>query len=352
MLPLLALACTSSPPNDTGPVYAPLTWAVERAGPYGVGHRSRLVEYETPLGVLRTVRVNLWYPTLEGSGESVRYLGTEADPLSLGEATPADPAYGAGYPVYLHSHDHLGFGGQSAVLHRHLASHGWMVLAPDHTGDLPSDPLDPEIEQEIHRVSDLGAALAFLAEMDPATALGRADTEGAMLGGLGAGARTAWLAAGASVEARALESRCETLAQGCTNQELDVLTSGALALPQSQTALSLGSSIDLSMLGDSGHTSLSGPMLILTETSDGGFGASDFSALSGLERTWVALEGGCEQSFTTGDCADLPAETGFEALKGYATAMGRVHLLGDDTHADLLDGTRLLTEGLTVQGAD
>ena len=40
-----------------------------------------------------------------------------------------------GYPVLVFSHGSL-YGGSSAFLARHFASHGWVVAAPDHTGHL------------------------------------------------------------------------------------------------------------------------------------------------------------------------------------------------------------------------
>lgn len=348
---LLALACFSDPPQDSGPVYAPLTWEVEQPGPYNVGYRSTLVEYETPLGELRTLTLNLWYPTVDSSGEAVQYTDGRSDSEAIGRAAFADPAYSSGYPVYLHSHDAAGHGAESAFLMRHLASHGWLTLAPDHPGALLSEAQEISIAMEIHRASDLGAAWNYLEGQAAADALGRADTSAVLVGGLGAGAAAAWALGGAKADARALEEFCAGLEQGCTNQELDVLTSGALAEARVSGTLSLNATVDRRLFGESGHASLAAPLMVVSGSTDSPLDDQGWAELSGVQGTWVSVEGACSQSFRGEDCAELPASQS-TAIQGYATAFGRVHLLNDDTHAELLDGTRLLTEGVRVQTAD
>ena len=75
------------------------------------------------------LRLQVWYPSSEEPGEAVVYDG-----VWPGEATDDLAAdCGGPLPVVVFSH---GFGGvrwQSAFLAEHLASHGYLVVAPDHT---------------------------------------------------------------------------------------------------------------------------------------------------------------------------------------------------------------------------
>ena len=71
----------------------------------------------------------MWYPSTEEPGDGVRY-----DALWSGDATEGlTPDCSQQRPVLVFSHGWGGIRWQSAFLTEHLASHGYVVIAPDHT---------------------------------------------------------------------------------------------------------------------------------------------------------------------------------------------------------------------------
>lgn len=76
-----------------------------------------------------TIRLQVWYPSTEEPGDGVRY-----DALWSGAATEGlTPDCSQQRPVLVFSHGWGGIRWQSAFLTEHLASHGYVVIAPDHT---------------------------------------------------------------------------------------------------------------------------------------------------------------------------------------------------------------------------
>ena len=76
-----------------------------------------------------TISLQVWYPSNDDPGEGVRY-----DALWDGDATEGlVPDCSQRRPVLVFSHGWGGIRWQSAFLTEHLASHGYVVIAPDHT---------------------------------------------------------------------------------------------------------------------------------------------------------------------------------------------------------------------------
>lgn len=152
---------------DLGPPPPTPAWAgapPADPGPFPVGVRTiyfddddRVVDFEGTLG-LRRLPIEIWYPAAEsarGQPEAIVDLEAEAPPevLALLGDTPipevpaggvrdAAPRAGDGpYPLIVFSHGNGGVRMQSVFLTRHLASHGYVVAAPDHVGDTLFDLL-------------------------------------------------------------------------------------------------------------------------------------------------------------------------------------------------------------------
>lgn len=158
-------------------------------GPYPVGVRSHA---PTDRARQRPLPVELWYP----AGEAAR--GRDVDPATRDayELLPGFPAVWqeaardaapreGRYPLILFSH---GFGGhrrQSTFFCTHLASHGYVVAAVDHTGNTITD-----VMQLILQVAGGGALPDFDALLSEFIALRPDDVVfllDAVLGGLDAG---------------------------------------------------------------------------------------------------------------------------------------------------------------------
>lgn len=107
-------------------------------GDYSVGTFSAEITGST--GVEFTVQV--WHPADAPGSETVVYDG-----LYPGDAyTDTAPSCDESRPVLLFSHGYGGIRWQSGFLVEHLASHGYIVVAPDHTNNTFLDNDDSEFE--------------------------------------------------------------------------------------------------------------------------------------------------------------------------------------------------------------
>ncbi len=113
---------------------APARVDPDQRGPYGVGTTTVIVPAEARDG-LTALTVEVWYPAdADGVPAPDTYAldGIRFDGTATRDA-PIDPR-GAPYPVIAFSHGLGGVRFQSFFLTEHLASHGWVVVAPDHPG--------------------------------------------------------------------------------------------------------------------------------------------------------------------------------------------------------------------------
>lgn len=110
------------------------TEATGELGPYGVGRRT--VTVTDPARDGRQLTVDLWYPTDTDDGEPSTYEFVPGIAYDSETALAAPPVAGGGpFPLVIYSH---GSGGVRFVASFHtelLASHGFVVAAPDHAGN-------------------------------------------------------------------------------------------------------------------------------------------------------------------------------------------------------------------------
>ncbi len=107
-------------------------------GPYAVGRRS--IQVNDPARE-RDLVIDVWYPVdPETSGEFTTYTFIPGVALPSDMALDAVPASADGpFPLVVYSH---GSGGQSYIASfftEHLASHGFVVAAPEHAGNTALD---------------------------------------------------------------------------------------------------------------------------------------------------------------------------------------------------------------------
>jgi len=325
----------------------PLSLPVEEVGPFGVGYRTWAYEYEAPGGVgTRRVDLHLYYPTEDIEGEHPRYEGLFEDDEVLVDASLAPSIHEGGYPVHVHSHGHRGFGGSSAFLLRWLATHGWVSIAPDHTGNTFTDNVDPSPTSIYFlRATDVSASLDALEAEIP-----EADTERVLLSGHSRGVHTVWAVSGATYEGvRATCDAGETPSGECTEAEIAVFE-GGLGDPRVVAAVPTAGSIPRGWFGETGHESVTIPMLLMTGGDDNPeSAATTFATTTSVEMTWVEVAGGCHQLFALGGCEAIPNDEGFPLVSRYALAFGRRVLLGDESVAALLDGSEIPDPRVTLR---
>jgi predicted dienelactone hydrolase len=163
----------------------------------------------------RRILVEIWYPaTVEAVGRPTDLYtypegappqavdGVEAaclaiEPLDSGAVRDAAPSEAGPFPLVVFSHGTTSTRVQSASVTSHLATHGFVVASPDHTGDTlveffeskgGQNPLDDAalaMEVASHRVADVSAIIDALGTPAPDDACFGGLVDGARVGAFG-----------------------------------------------------------------------------------------------------------------------------------------------------------------------
>lgn len=294
--------------------------AFVESGPYGAGYQ-----------VLQTGKLELkaWYPT-KATPTAIEYAVNIKLPMwpsnpntIFGEAAADAPAADDGpYPLVVLSHGFSGNPEWYRTLAEHLASHGYVVLAPEHA---ESDWATDVVPSSISRPADITATIDF-AEDGPLAAF--IDTERVAVVGHSYGGYTALASAGAQFDLIGLAERCETVEDEfvagyfCAPflQQQDVLADGlGIDVPDVGLWPAMGDERvdaiaaiagDAYLFGSQGLASVTVPTLALGGTLDTGtpwdWGAAmTFDHVASEKRFLVGMKGG-EHFLPMADCADLP----------------------------------------------
>lgn len=340
---------------------------LDQPGPFAVGYREIEVTYEPAGGTgERTIRLAVWYPALP-EGEAVSYLDTIERPEVFRDAPPALPGP---LPVLLFSHGHLSFAEQSFFLTERFATHGFLVLAPDHAGNTFVDALEERTtEVYLHRPQDLTAALDHLEalpESDPLHGLAGGEV---VVAGHSFGGWTTFVLAGATFPIEALSADCAagaTYGDFCSTltPSFEEVFAGGLGDPRVDLAIPMASG-NSSLLGPSGVGAIEVPVLMMTAALDQGpteekESGPYWAALDGAADVRVDLQTGGHHSFDVacehfpilGDdgCGEEnldPAEA-HRIVMTYALAFARAHLFEDPAAAAVIAGSVLVSEDVVL----
>lgn len=137
----------------------------DRPGPFAVGRDTYTVPNAGQPG--RTLTVDVWYPADPSRAEGARTAGYTVIP---GVVIPARNAYSGlpvstkgPFPLVVYSHGSGGLRFVSSFLTETLASHGFVVIAADHTGNTALDGVTGQTvgraQNEINRLSDVTAII-------------------------------------------------------------------------------------------------------------------------------------------------------------------------------------------------
>ena len=324
------VACSSEPPRD-------LLAEIGAPGPYAVGYRSMPVTYAEPItGAMRTTEVLAWYPAEKTTGDHPLYL------LRVSDVAVTDaPALDLGVlPVVVFSHGHQAYASVMSYFMEHLASHGFLVLAPQHTGNGFADGDNRQTDIYYLRAHDVRAALDRMGSGGPALIMGHSF-----------GGYTALALAGATYDVN-------TLGPACTSSTgpggyCSTLTSAKEALfraglrdPRFTGVFALDPG-DFNLFGASGVGAVQLPTLhMVAEKSDDPF----WPAMRAPDRAHVILKGGDHNDFTDscGAGVDLRCSTLEPArvrpiVNIYGLAFAQKVLLDDESVAPILDGTLVVS---------
>lgn len=328
----------------------PLSWPLEAPGPFQTGYHLVEYTYEPIPGFERTINVNIWYPTLATEGVHPKYLGNIRDDVSWTNAEPAAPVWNT-YPVHVHSHGDRGFGATSVRLVRHFVSHGWVVVAPDHTQNTTFDNVQPRPVPLYHwRTQDITESLNALERATGTPVAGKVDTSQVLMSGHSYGGFTAWPLAGMPWNMTHVETACaeSTAVTACEQADIDAFAGGSRD-PRIVAAVAMAGGPGTTWLGE-GPLQADVAMMTLSGTDDPIGQQEIWDRTQGLDYTWVDIEGACHQAFALGGCAGIATEVADAIVFGYVLAFGRQHVLGDTRQAviDLLSGDTV-PEGANFQ---
>ncbi|MCB9680669.1 MAG: hypothetical protein H6733_04285, partial [Alphaproteobacteria bacterium] len=125
-------------------------------GPHYVASTVWTVTYADPAsGADRSLRVTAWYPTPVNDSPRVRFTGPHAATDVQDDVAPATGPW----PLILFSHGHQGNMDNVSHLMRHFATHGWVAVAPEHTGNTLADGDNRDTEIYVQRSYDVSAVL-------------------------------------------------------------------------------------------------------------------------------------------------------------------------------------------------
>lgn len=363
-LALSAAACqdgdTSPPPDDAGAPIDPLTYTVTEPGPFTCGHRVTELTYTLPAGAgERTIPVHFWYPSHATEGEHPKYRNLFEDTVAWEDVPPAEPAWKEGMPVLVHSHGHKGFAGNSARLMCHFASHGWLAVAPEHVGNTLGDTPDVRpLALYFERPLDVRAALDLTASLPSGDPLaGLADMGRVAMSGHSFGTYTAWAVGGAKFDTAAIQAACDAGDPAdCSPEQIAVFESD-LSEPRAKVVVPMAGG-QHQFFGDAGLDAAKVPVLLMSGSLDQVGADALFASVTGVDLTWVEVDGGCHQLFGLGNsmlgdaaCLDLPDEEGFAIVNPWVLAYARVHVLGDtgEEVTGIVDGTKGLSDRVHFQ---
>jgi predicted dienelactone hydrolase len=242
-LPVLApvLGCDPTPPSTREPLpFAPAGADAAPdpavAGPYPVGIRRYAVVDEFRReedGSPRTLALEVWYPAAESArdaaGETIFLFdelppdlqqGLERDDLGILDTlavrdAPVRADDDDRYPLVVFSHGKGGTRLQSNFYTAYLASHGYVVAAPDHTGDTIVELLrevkgtgniqpDSTVEALVYRPADVLAVIDLLPDTVDDDVARVVDFDHIGVSGHSFGAITSFLAASQDVRIDAI----------------------------------------------------------------------------------------------------------------------------------------------------
>lgn len=368
-------------------------------GAYAVGTQDLTIEGETPLAL------TLWYPALnpDNAPQVVTYafevkLGMPVTATVTGQALSgaAFDLSAAPYPLVVLSPGFVHGRTAYAWLAEHLASHGFVVIAPEHAEMLQNfDPAASDFwRSAFTRPADISRVFAYVDEQstEGGTLAGLVDAQTVAVMGHSYGGYTALAAAGASLDIPNFSARCAVATEAADPDGWlcglylpfleDMLAFAGLdALPEGLWALPVDPRVDaiVPMAGDAylfdqaGLAQISLPVMALSGTKDTGtpylWGAAmTYEYVSSTTKVLVGFEN-AEHMIFSSNCETLPffVEIGLymgcadpvwdvsrvhDLSNHFITAFLRSQLLGDADAAAALapDAVNFLGVAYQAQG--
>ena len=350
---IFATGCDKEPPPLTPEEQLA---RVQARGPWAVGVHVLELTYDDPADdAPRTLRVTVWAPSPDTEGQSVEYRGLFESDGAWDEASLAEGRF----PLVIYSHGHQGYAESSSFLMEHLASHGLLVIGPDHTENTLFDGPDRDTEIYHQRPRDLSAVLDGLTAgaLDaPGLTLSAAWDGRVIATGHSFGGYTLAALFGGVYDVVSLEAACATPSEDGVCSTFDERDAQAFSAGLDDPRV-LGAVImapgDFDLFGAPGLADLQGPVVIMTGEQDPGLdGDRYWSAVESQDARRLRLVGGGHLAFTdfsgqleSGELIE-PSE-GWRIINGYTLAFA-LHSFGEPGLEGILDGTSSLGDAAVI----
>ena len=324
-----------SPPTPEPQGLRPDAPDYAKHGPYWVGYKAIVIGEGTD----RPLDASIWYPALNPTGaeEDITYTINTKIPVEGMDATEPIQGHallgaeidasGAPYPLVVYSHGFAANAAWASAVLEHLASHGFIVVAPEHIEQFDSDWSEIP-SASIDRPADIKQTLDY-AEQAAAPGgdlAGLLDMENVAVVGHSYGGYTALAMAGAQYDLEAFNARCAALAPDdpltflcapIVPREADMAARAGLEPMPEGLWPSVGDprvKAILPIAGDSylfdkaGLSKITIPLMAIGGTADTGtpfdWGAEPaYTNASSARKALVAFEGG--EHFLLASCADM-----------------------------------------------
>ncbi len=324
-------------------------------GPYGVGHSQREVTYDDVTGSARTLRTSVWYPTHVDAGFAATYWqGAFTSAVAFEDV---EPAVDAEFPTVAFSHGSQGYAEAASFLAEHLASHGYYVLAPDHTGNTTLDGSSRDTAIYLQRPGDLTAVVdaLFSGQLVPEPRpTGDVVAVGHSFGGYGA-----YALSGAAYDVPSIDATCaaggsESICTSWDGTWSALFSAGAYDdRVAAVVAMAPG---DFWLLGADHVAALPVPALLMTGEHDPERNADGPAYAAASARAgghWVDIAGGAHNTFidVAGSMSDgqtLDAAVGHRIVRTYVLAHAE-HQLGRGRYDRVLEGTDAVDPAATAK---
>lgn len=301
----------------------------------------------------RSLRMVAWYPTEAETGESTRYAGLLRADNVLGDAPPA---LAEGAPVMLFSHGNSGLAEQSYFLAEFMASHGWLVVAFDHTGNTFNNN-DLEIYTLFElRPLDVSAVLDHLTDLPAEHPLAGAVGDEVLLAGHSFGGYTTLAVAGAGFDVDSLIAGCAEAGDDFCDYMDEAESAYRAGFGDDRVVAALPMTPVGATIFAAGLADIDIPLLMMTGGKDATLpdpqeGDPIWMAMDGPDATRAAFPDAGHFTFTNicdispalaadDGCGDafIPPVEAHALINAYALAFGRLYMLGDPAGLPLLTG--------------
>ncbi len=246
----------------------------DKWGPYVVGTRVKNWVDESRK---RKVTTRIWYPVVETGGDAAVYfdaiiIKVKGKAIDKGSAKPGP------WPLVMFSHGFKGIDWQSYDYTEYLASHGFIVVAPDHEGNTLLDfgaTKETESQSALERPKDLLFAYNELVKLNGPNNgdfTGLVDLTKVAVSGHSFGGYTALVSNGATVDVDTAKQNCKTQSNMlCKGGYMDSWPNGTTlsvtAMPGLKATICLAPGFYVAF-GDKGLKTIQTPTLIFSGTLD------------------------------------------------------------------------------------